>query len=39
VVVNTRDRSGIQRVVLGSLADTLIRTSPVPVVCLRVRDL
>jgi nucleotide-binding universal stress UspA family protein len=35
IVVGTRGRSGLSHVLLGSTAERIVRTSPVPVVSLR----
>jgi universal stress protein A len=37
VVVGTRGRTGLSRIVLGSTADELVRTSPCPVLVVRPR--
>lgn len=38
IVMGTRGRSGIRRVLLGSVANKVIRTSPVPVVTVRAEE-
>lgn len=38
VVMGTHGRSGVSRLLLGSVAERVVRTSPVPVLILRVDD-